>query len=249
MPPAYAAETPPRSGLSLITCYSYVGAAHLKHASALVERLQGTITELIRTNHPGGAHWQDHLPLILFALRNATSGSTELPPAVVLCGRELRLPGTLAESLTEEMTHPAAGSTAALYRLRAIWDLAAGRTAQVQRRDKQRRDARTDEPVKLEPNDCVLLRIPPNGESETKLNWSYTGPYRVEKVLENGNVKLFEHDLPRAINPVVHESQVRLFLTRTDDEPLTMDEYLIDSINGRTDVSSGRCRSTAGTWR
>ena len=39
-----------------------------------------------------------------------------------------------------------------------------------------------------------------------KLEWAYTGPYRVQKVLENGNYELFEHDMPRGMHNKFHES-------------------------------------------
>jgi hypothetical protein len=214
---------------------SMPGVANLHHAAALVERLQQTITELIRTSHNGGRHWQDHVPFILFVLRSATSGSTALSPAFVLGGREPRLPGVMAEPVPEESSEePPPGSMSALLRLRTIWTIAAGHTAQAQGRDKSRRDGQSTEPMRFEPMDRVLVAIPPSPQNQlSKLDWPFTGPYRVQERLENGNYKLFEHDLPRKVHNEFESSQLRPYLTRTGSDEMTFDWYEIDSIEGR----------------
>ena len=45
----------------------------------------------------GGKHWADHLPFLLMSYRATTHRVTQMTPAQLLYGRELRLPAQLGE--------------------------------------------------------------------------------------------------------------------------------------------------------
>lgn len=101
-------------------------------------------------------------------------------------GRDLRLPGTLADAPGDPPTPGQPGSVEALYRLRAIWDHACERTAAAQSRSKSRLDAKRTEPVAFQPGDEVIVALPPGVAN--KIEWAYTGPYRVKAALGGGQL-------------------------------------------------------------
>ena len=63
----------------------------------LVERAQQTLIIMTRTADEGGAHWVDHLPFLLMSMRAVAGCVVPLSPAVLLYGRELRLPAQLSD--------------------------------------------------------------------------------------------------------------------------------------------------------
>jgi len=74
--------------------------AHHHEGVGLVERAQQTLVALARATNEGGAHWADHLPFFLMSMRASPNRLTSQSPALLLYGRELRLPSQIGDPRT-----------------------------------------------------------------------------------------------------------------------------------------------------
>ena len=132
-------------------------------------------------------------------------------------------------------------------RLQAAWAAAQHSSQEAQQANKERRDLKRREP-QYAANDWVLLRRPPNDKTGVpqggKLAPIYAGPYRIQSILERGNVAL--RDLPRRIHNEFHVSRLRPYPTETDEVPLADDEYKVKAILDRR--GSGDSREYKVHW-
>ena len=71
-------------------------AAEHHEAVGTVERFHGTLVNMARATDEGGRHWSDHLPFLLMSYRASPNRLIGQSPALLLYGRELRLPSQLA---------------------------------------------------------------------------------------------------------------------------------------------------------
>lgn len=71
--------------------------AYRHEGVGLVERAQQTLVTYTRVSDEGGRYWADHLPYMLMSMRATAGRIVPKSPAVLLYGRELRLPAQLAE--------------------------------------------------------------------------------------------------------------------------------------------------------
>jgi hypothetical protein len=156
----------------------------------------------------GGSHWVDHLPFLLMAMRATGGRVTKQSPAPLLYGRELRLPSQLIDprvpasvEFTESMS-----DVPKAYRqyveqlnahLRLAWLTALEATQDAQEESALGTARKTNTDVTFKVGDRVCRRIP--GHSN-KLQFLYSGPYRVLEVLSNSRYKL--RDLE---NRLVHD--------------------------------------------
>ena len=67
-------------------------AAEHHEANGIVERFNRTLLNMTRASNLGGAYWKDHLPFVLMAYRATPHRVTKESPAMLLYGREMRLP-------------------------------------------------------------------------------------------------------------------------------------------------------------
>ena len=111
-------------------------------------------------------------------------------------------------------------------RLTLAWETALGATQAAQWSDVEASNLKRDLRLKFEKGDRVLLKI----ETRVpKLEWIWSGPYRVAEVLPNDVYTL--RDLPnKRIIPDVHVSRLRDYLTVVDAVPLADDEFLVEKI-------------------
>ena len=71
-------------------------AAEHHESVGLVERFHQTLVGMMRATDQGGGNWPKHLPFLLFAYRATPHRITGQSPAMLMFGRELRLPAQLA---------------------------------------------------------------------------------------------------------------------------------------------------------
>jgi hypothetical protein len=196
---------------------------------------------MVRTSNEGGGHWVDHLPFLLMAMRATAGRVTKMSPAALLYGRELRLPAQLVDPRTSSsiVYDGHVGDIPKHYReyaeklnshLSIAWQTAleAAHLAQMNSvRDSVRR-SNTD--IKFKIGDRVCRRI--QGHSN-KLQFFFSGPYRILEVLSDNRYRL--RDLEnRIVKDEVHISNLRPYLTITDEVELDEDEYIVEeSINRR----------------
>jgi len=229
--------------------------AYHHETAALVERFNRTLAELIRASSDEGKDWPLHVPWLCFFYRATAHASTHATPAYLNLGRELRYPADrricseameAEDGLPETAPLPSGAATLAI-RLRAAWAAAQHSSQDAQQTNKERRDLTRRDP-QYAINDWVLLRRPPNDKTGVpqggKLAPIYSGPYRIQALLERGNVTL--RDLPRRIHNEFHVSRLRPYLVETDEIPLADDEYKVKAILDRR--GSGERREYKVHW-
>ena len=216
-----------RTGVQLLK-----GAKYHPQSQGIAERVQGTLTQMCVAANEGGSHWPDHLPFLLFSYRATPHRVTEMSPAMVLYGRELRLPSTLdMPERTPTIDDLPADIQAYAQRqhllLSAAWH--AARQATVVEQEKAFSDAHSKHQsnVAFEVGDRVRYLLP--DAKANKLTSAWSTPCRILEVLGQGNYRL--RDLPNnMMDDKFHVSQLRPYLTEADAEPLSADEYVVDRI-------------------
>jgi hypothetical protein len=233
---------PEKTGTALSSTKAY------RHEGVgLVERAQQTLIAMVRTSNDGGGHWVDHLPFLLMAMRAAAGRVTKMSPAALLYGRELRLPAQLVDLRTSSsiIYDGNVGDIPTHYReyaekLNSHFSIArqtaleATHLAQMDSvRDSVRR-SNTD--IKFKVGDRVCR--PMSGHSN-KLQFFFSGPYRVLEVLSDSQYRL--RDLENRIaKDEVHISNLQPYLTITDEVELEEDEYIVEELINRRGTKSKR---------
>ena len=209
------------------------------HQSAgVVERFNDTITTMIKTTlHEKPKNWDDHLDFLLYSYRATPHRTTTHSPAYLLYGRELRLPTPSSLHEPVEAGRLTKAQVAAAHRvaggLKHAWQVASQTYRQAQLVSRDEADRSHDTSLRLVPNERVLLRktglLP-------KLECEWEGPYRVRSVLDHDNYELTDLN-DRRRHPVIHVSRLRPYLTVTDSERLSPDEFIVDYLLDRRVVS------------
>ena len=215
-----------------------LSAAEHHQSLGVVERFNDTLVEMTKTTLVGkDTEWDDHLDFLLYTYRATPHRSTVQSPASLLFGYELRLPTMAALKQPADITNLTSEQRAVARRLlggmRAAWESASAATRAAQLESRSRTDRRNDTSLTLVPNERVLLRkegILP------KLALAWEGPFRVLRALGDDNYELRDlHDRRKV--PRVHVSRLRPYLTVTDEERLEPDEFIVDYLFGRRDVT------------
>jgi len=225
--------------------------AHHHEGVGLVERAQQTLVALARATNEGGDYWADHLPFLLMSMRASPNRLTSQSPASLLYGRELRLPSQIgdpravAEVITLDELPASIQEYAKLLHNRLLTSWTAARDATLESQSDAVADTtRTqDTHVAFLRCDRVCRRKP--GHSN-KLEYHYSGPYRVEKVLGSGEYLITDLE-NKMIKDEIHVSNLKPDYTQTDLVPVEMDEYLIDSLLDRRGL--GKDRQYLVKWR
>ena len=223
-----------------------------KESQALVERYNRTINSLLRTNQ-SGSDWVYHVPFVNFTMRATPSETTKQSPAYLALGRELRLPADCAIfDQAHEPHDPEVPYSAAQLRqrLELAWKMARDMSEASQHRTKERRDLGRRQRT-FEVGQQVLLRKEidehtghPKGG--TKLDRLYSGPFRIEAILDNDNVKL--RDVPATwVHSEYHISRLRPWNVYADEEELADDEYVVEKLLERR--GSGEDAEYLTKWR
>ena len=216
-------------------------AAEHHEAVGVVERVQQTLVGMTRAANEGGSHWRDHLPFLLLSYRATPHRVTRLSPAMILYGRELRLPAQLdvaepdqssgrdtddAVDLTPQPTDVHSYAHRLHSQLVYAWRHAYDATRSAQGSTVADTVLRSAAPPQFAVGDRVARRL---YDHANKLDYTYAGSYRVKSVVGAGRYEL--QDLEN--NHVVSEfdaSNLRPYRTLTDAEQLQPDEYLVDEL-------------------
>lgn len=208
-------------------------AAEHHEAVGVVERVQQTLVGMTRAANEGGGHWVDHLPFLLLSYRATPHRVTKLSPAMILYGRELRLPAQLsnAEEYCPPAAPPDAGAIEAyatrLHRqLVYAWRAARAHTRASQGETVADTVRRAAPPPQYSVNDLVVRRLPGHAN---KLDYVYAGPYRVRDVLGNGRYRLADLENNLTVDEF-DTSNLRPYRTHIDADALQPDEYLVDEL-------------------
>ena len=216
-----------------------LGPSSAEHHESIgaIERFNRTLIEMARTSDEGGEHWVDHLPFLLLSYRATPHRVTEQSPASLLFGRELRLPAQMGTDPPPDLDNDEFPSNSAYdyalqlnRKLTAAWRLARQLSTDAVAETVDNTKARSDR-VPYKQNDRVNRLI---HDSANKMLYLYSGPYRIEEVLDNGRYKL--RDLENNIvTDEVDEYNLRPYRTVVDAEELTPDEYIVDELLKKRD--------------
>lgn len=228
--------------------------AHRHEGVGLVERAQQTLIAMVRASDEGGSHWVDHLPFLLMSMRATGGRVTKQSPASLLYGRELRLPAQMMDPRVPAAVKydESATDVPKAYQqyveklnshLRLAWKTALEATQEAQEESALNAARKSNTDITFKVGDRVCHRIP--GHSN-KLQFFYSGPYRVSEVLSKSRYRL--RDLEnRLIHDEVHISNLRPYHTITDDERVGTDEYLVEELLDRR--GTGAKREYLVKWR
>ena len=213
-------------------------AAEHHEANGVVERFNQTLQNMARASNEGGANWKDHLPFLLMAYRATPHRVTRESPAMILFGRELRLPAQVGQPEPPPSTLLHDGTTKDVReyatrlhnRMVYAWKAAyeASREAQGgQVSDTTAHALRGHRTYQV--NDRVARRL---YGAANAMDHKYAGPYRIAEVLGHGRYKLSDLE-----NQIIYDefdaSNLRPYRTYTDKEELSSDEYIVESLLNR----------------
>ena len=223
------------------------GASEHHESVGVVERFHRTLTNMARATDEGGHHWVDHLPFLLMSHRATPHRITGLSPAMLLYGRELRLPAQLGDASAapsdDYVLEPGVSAseldyaTRLHYRLAYAWQAAYDATRESQGSvvaDTVQKSSHSTR--QYEVNDRVARKL---YGAANKLQYFYAGPYRITEVLGDGRYRL--RDLE---NNIVHDefdaSNLRPYRAKVDADELGEDEYLVDLLLKHRDQRGAR---------
>ena len=218
--------------------------AHHHQSAGVAERLNGALVAMCRAANQGGAHWVDHLPFLLFSYRATPHRVTRHSPAMLLYGRELRLPAQLdstvatGPSVINEMPKEIQKYVQHLEdHLRLAWNAARESTVEQQLKDRDVADQKWSRNViSYKEGDFVCTRI---HDKVNKLQWQWSGPYRVLTVLADSNYILMDLE-NRNRSEVFNAANLRPYRTNVDAEALASDEHLVDFLLDRRGTDDDR---------
>ena len=175
--------------------------------NGLVERMNRTLLNLLRTYTEGHGDWEEHLQLLLFAYRTTKHSSTELSPHEVLFG--YNPPSLLVPtSNMPEPMDPAKYSAVLCKKLLELRELVESNI--VDSACRLQKTYRSGESITLSAGQKVLVDNPTRG----KLDAHWTGPWTV--IQQDGtSVKI----KMGAKEQVVHVNRVRPLLQKDTSEP------------------------------
>lgn len=228
------------------------GAAEHHEAVGLVERFNQTLVGMARASDEGGRYWREHLPFLLLAHRATPNQTTKVSPAMLLYGRELRLPAQLSDDTPPQADTVADDESDAVVqyarrlhaRILYAWQAANQAIREVQSETVSETVRKTlHAPYKFNVGDRVVRRL---YDSANKLQYLYAGPYRVEQVLGDGRYRLTDLE-NNHVRKDMDVSNLRPYRVHLEEEALQTDEYLVDSIMKHR--GQGATRDFLVKWR
>jgi len=192
----------------------------------LVERMNRTLLNMLRTYVEHAGDWEEHLQLLLFAYRTTKHSSTGRSPHEVLFG--YNPPSPLAPNQNVPVVMEPSGYCEQLQKkLLELRELVEANI--VEAAACQQSEYPSEEATKLTVGQKVLVTNPVRG----KLDPQWTGPWIVVKQIDATSVKVKMGTREQ----VIHINQIRPLLQRdtTVGEPLTWTPPLFTHSNSDTD--------------
>uniref|UniRef100_A0A669CBL6 Gypsy retrotransposon integrase-like protein 1 n=1 Tax=Oreochromis niloticus TaxID=8128 RepID=A0A669CBL6_ORENI len=201
-----------------------VDELHAKHVTSspyhpesqgALERFHQTLKVMLRKFClESGKEWDEGLPLLLFAIREARQESLGFSPAELVFGHVVRGPHRLLREkwLSEAPEEPCSVHDYVSQlrdRLRLAWKIAGENLKQVQTKMKARFDKKAVD-RSFQPGEKVLLLLPVVGSS---LSTQFAGPYSVERKLDNSHYVIRTPNRRRKTR-VCHVNTLKLFHPR-----------------------------------
>ena len=201
--------------------FKFLGVHHSKTApyhpqsNGAVERFHHTLFQMIRSSSQEGQHWDELLPCLLFACREAPCSTTGFSPFELVFGKHVRGPlDILRQSWTPNSRSPQL-ATDWLLKLRddlhKMRKLAADQQATTQERTKRWHD-QTAKTITFSPGDLVLVFTPViTGSKASKLQDRWEGPFEVLEQVSPVTYHVDTQDRRKKIR-TVHVTAMKVWL-------------------------------------
>lgn len=180
-----------------------------------VEKLVQTVThQLVILIDGADTEWDLQAPLVLLSLRAAPHTTTGISPAMMMFGRELNLPPSLARGRPPDTEdHPRSRHEYPAWlrgRLDRLHHEARDRAWAAALRQKERYDLRAKRPT-FSVGDRVWLFNPRRRVGRcSKLQSWWDGPYVIEAILNEVVIRIQHPERPRARSKTVHADRLAL---------------------------------------
>ena len=240
----------------LITAVCHKFGVDLKYSSAwhpsshgLVERTIRTLEDMIRKFwNIHERDWDQLIDFLLFALRESKHDSTQFSPFELVMGKKFSGPHFLQRRSWENNGFAESDlktTSAAKYMQELTRKMQMVRAAAVQNDNRARQKMKriydrnaTERALKVD--DEVLLLLPTTNK---KLEWSWSGPYKVTEILPNNNYRIF---LGHRYG-VYHINSLRKFLSeKSDSDRPTMTVLTATDVDNESDCFGATFEPIAG---
>lgn len=184
-------------------------------SNGMVERLNRTLLRYLSSFVDANQKdWDEWIPLFLLSYRSAIHDTTGYSPAMMLTGRDLRLPSDL-----EKGVHPSEGSSQVIFnsvfrrKLEEVHEFARERIRMASDKTKDRYDIRARN-LKFEKGDSVWLFQPRRQHGRCpKLQSNWEGPYFIIDRINDVVYRIRRS--PRTKSKVVHLDRLAPYQSRT----------------------------------
>ncbi len=163
--------------------------------------------------------WDEHVLLLLFAVRNTTQASLEFSPSVLVFGHTVRGPLKILQEKILSSSRPSSTTNVLDYvsafrkRLHTVWKLAKHLLSSVQSQIKSHYDQKAV-PRSFQAGDKVLILLPVPGSA---LQAKFTGPYEIKEELGDTDYVVNTPDRRRK-SRVCHINMLKAYMSRSDSD-------------------------------
>ena len=180
-------------------------------------QITGVVTQVALFVNPSSNDWDLQVPLVMLSLRVAPHVTNGVSPAMMLLGRELNLPPSLArgqptsaQDIGDRLHYPVWLRD----QLHALHEDVRERALAASLRHKERYDVRAKRPT-FAAGDLVWFYNPCRRPGQPpKLQSWWTGPYRVMSLLNDVVARIHYEAQPRSRPRVVHLDRLAKMVVR-----------------------------------
>ncbi len=197
-----------------------VSSAYHPQSQGAIERFHQTLKSMLRTfcvEHE--KEWDEHIPLLLFAVRNTTQASLGFSSSELVFGHTVRGPLKILQEQILSSSRMSPTTSVLDYvsvfreRLHSVWKLAKKSLSSVQSQMKTHYDKKTVT-RSFQAGDKVLVLIPTPGSA---LQAKFAGPYAIKEKLGDTNYIVETPDRRRK-SSVCHINMLKAYVSRSDSD-------------------------------
>ncbi len=187
-----------------------VSSEYCPKSQGAIERFHQTLKSMLRTfcvEHE--KEWDEHIPLLLFAVRNTTQASLGFSPSELVFGHTVR--GPCSSSCPSSTNNVLDYVSAFRERLHTVWRSTKHSLSSVQSQMKSHYDQKAV-PRSFQAGDNVIILLPVPGSA---LQAKFTGPYEIKEKLGDTDYVVDTPDRRRK-SRVCHINMLKAFVSRSD---------------------------------
>ncbi len=197
-----------------------VSSAYHPQSQGAIERFHQTIKSMLRTfcvDHE--KEWDEHVPLLLFAVRNTTQASLGFSPSELVFGHTVRGPLKILQEQILSSSRPSSTTNVLDYVsafrecLHTVWKLAKHSRSSVQSQMKSHYDQKAVS-RSFQAGDKVLILLPVPGSA---LQAKFTGTYEIKEKLGDTDYVVNTPDRRRK-SRVCHINMLKAYMSCSDSD-------------------------------